>query len=71
VIEKYVEQALKRTEVGLSAEKAFNSLKNMGVAVMDIGQERYGYVTEPTFWQQRILKALKIPIPPRILIEQS
>ena len=71
LIEKYTEQALKRTEAGLSAEKAFNSLKNMGVAVMDIGQERYGYVTEPTFWQQRILKALKIPIPPRILIEQS
>jgi transposase len=70
LIEKYVEQALKRAEVGMSAEKTFESLKNMGVAVMKVGQEHYGYVTEPTFWQQRILKALGIKTPPRILIEK-
>jgi transposase len=71
LIEKYVEQALKRTDVGLSAEKAFKSLKNMGVAVMNIGPEHYGYVTEPTFWQQKVLKTLRVKTPSRILIEQG
>jgi len=71
LIEKYVEQALKTAEVGMSAERAFESLKNMGVAVMKVGQEHYGYITEPTFWQQRILKALGIKPPPRILGEQG
>jgi transposase len=71
LIEKYVEQALKRAEVGMSAEKAFQSLKNMGVAVMKVGHQHYGYVTEPTAWQRRILKTLGIKIPPRILIEQG
>jgi len=70
LIEKYVEQALKRAEVGMSAERAFESLKNMGMAVMKVGQDHYGYVTEPTFWQHRILKALGIKTPPRILIEK-
>jgi len=71
LIEKYVEQALRRAEAGMSAERAFESLKNMGVAVMKVGHEDYGYVTEPTFWQQRILKALEIKPPPRIMIEQG
>jgi len=71
LIEKYVEQALKRAEAGMSAERAFESLKNMGIAVMKVGQEHYGYITKPTFWQQRILKALGIEPPPRILVEQS
>ena len=57
-------------KVGISAERAFESLKNMGVAVMKVGQEHYCYITEPTFWQQRILKALRIERPPRILVEQ-
>jgi transposase len=71
LIEKYVEQALKKAEVGMSAERALESLKNMGVAVMKVGQEHYGYITEPTFWQQRILKALGIKPPPRILVGQG
>ncbi len=54
-----------------SSERAFEGHKNMGVAVMKVGQEDYGYVTMPTFWQQRILKALGIKPPPRILIEQG
>jgi len=57
--------------VGMSAERAFESLKNMGVAVMKVGREHYGYITEPTFWQLRILKALGIKPPPRILVEQG
>ena len=71
LIEKYVEQALKKAQVGMSAERAFESLKNMGIAVMKVGQERYGYITEPTFWQQRILKALGLKTPPRMLVEQG
>jgi len=71
LIEKYVEQALKTAEVGMSAERAFESLKNMEVAVMKVGREHYGCITEPTFWQQRTLKALGIKPPPRILVEQG
>ncbi len=55
----------------MSAEMAFESLKNMWMLVMKVGHEDYGYVTETSFWQQRILKALAIKTPPRILIEQD
>ncbi len=53
----------------MSEERAFESLKNMGVAVMKVGHEDSGCVTEPTFWQKRILKALGIKPPPSILID--
>jgi transposase len=71
LMEKYVERILKTAGIGLSGEKAFGSLSNMGVAVMKIGPERFSYVTRPTSLQSKILKALKIKTPQRDLYAAS
>jgi len=35
---------------------------------MKVGDESYAYVSEPTYMQQKILKALKIQSPSRIIM---
>lgn len=71
LIEKYTEKKLKAAKVQMSAEKAFASLSNMGIAVMKVEQEYYGYVTEPTYWQQRIMKAIGVKPPQRFRVGQN
>jgi len=71
LLEKLVEKALKRAQVPLSAEKALSSLKQMAVAVMQVGQESYGYVSKPTPRQRQVLAALNMPLPSRVLVPQK
>ncbi|GFP25150.1 hypothetical protein HKBW3S25_00600 [Candidatus Hakubella thermalkaliphila] len=71
LLEKLMEKALQRAQMPLSAEKALSSLKQMGVAVMQVGQESYGYVSEPTYRQRQVLAALDIPLPSRVLVPQK
>ncbi|GFP30932.1 IS1634 family transposase, partial [Candidatus Hakubella thermalkaliphila] len=71
LLEKLMEKALQRAQMPLSAEKALSSLKQMGVAVMKVGQESYGYVSEPTYRQRQVLAALDIPLPSRVLVPQK
>lgn len=71
LLEKLMEKALQRAQMPLSAEKALSSLKQVGVAVMKVGQESYGYVSEPTYRQRQVLAALDIPLPSRVLVPQK
>ncbi|GFP33803.1 hypothetical protein HKBW3S42_02142, partial [Candidatus Hakubella thermalkaliphila] len=71
LLEKLMEKALQRAQMPLSAEKALSSLKQRGVAVMKVGQESYGYVSEPTYRQRQVLAALDIPLPSRVLVPQK
>lgn len=55
--------------IKLTGEKVFSLFKQMGVAVMKVGEESYGYTSEPTYMQKKILKNLKVPLPPRVIME--
>jgi len=69
VIERVVEKMLRDREVNLTGEKVFSLFKQMGVAVMKIGEESYAYTSEPTYMQRKILKVLNLPFPPRVMME--
>jgi len=71
IIQKVVEKMLRDADIKLTGEKAFRLFKQMGVAVMKVGEESYAYVSEPTYMQQKILKALKIQSPPRIIMNPN
>jgi len=68
IIEKVVEKLLRDRGIEFTGEKVFSLFKQTGVAVMKVGEESYAYTSEPTFTQKKILKALKIPPPPRIIM---
>lgn len=70
-IQKVVEKMLRDRDINLTGEKVFRLFKQMGVAVMKIGEESYVYVSEPTYMQQKILKALKVQPPPRIIMNPN
>jgi len=69
VIQKVVEKMIRDRDVKLTKEKVFSLFKQMGVAVMKVGEESYAYTSEPTFIQKKILKALNLPLPPRVIME--
>ena len=60
---------LKDRDVKFTGEKVFSLFKQMGAAVMRVGEELYAYTSEPTYTQKRILKTLKIQPPPRVIME--
>lgn len=68
LLNRIADRALKEAEIRLSAERAFESLKRIGIAIMEVGEERYGYVSKTTARQQEILSALGIKPPNRVLI---
>lgn len=68
IIQKVAEKMLQDADIKLTGEKALRLLKQMGVAVMKVGDESYAYVSEPTYMQKKILKALKIQSPSRIIM---
>jgi len=65
---KVVEKMLQDADIKFTGKKTFSLFKQMGVAVMKVGDESYAYVSEPTYMQQKILKALKIQSPSRIIM---
>ena len=67
-IQKVVEKMLQNADIKFTGKKTFSLFKQMGVAVMKVGDESYAYVSEPTYMQQKILKALKIQSPSRIIM---
>jgi len=67
-IQKAVEKMLIDRGFKLTGEKAFSLFKQMGVAVMKVGEESYAYTSESTYTQRRVLNILKIPPPPRIIM---
>lgn len=68
-IEKVVEKLLRDRNISLTGEKVFSLFKQMGAAVMRVGEELYAYTSEPTYNQRRILKTLKIQPPLRVIRE--
>lgn len=68
-IQKVVEKKLRDMGIKLTGEKVFSLFKQMGVAVMKVGEESYAYTSEPTYMQRRILKTLKVESPPRVIME--
>lgn len=68
-IQKVVEKMLRDRGINLTGEKVFNLFKQMGVAVIKVGEESYAYTSEPTYMQNRILSSLKVKSPPRIIRE--
>lgn len=67
-IQKVVEKMLQDADIKFTGKKTFSLFKQMGVAVMKVGDESYAYVSEPTYMQQKILKAIKIQPPSRIIM---
>ncbi|MBT9147641.1 MAG: hypothetical protein DDT32_01403 [Syntrophomonadaceae bacterium] len=67
-IQKVVEKMLQNADIKITGKKTFSLFKQMGVAVMRVGDESYAYVSEPTHMQQKILKAIKIQPPPRMMM---
>lgn len=71
MIEKVVEKLLRDRDMEFTGEKVFSLFKQMGVAVMKVGDESYAYTSEPTYTQRKILKTLKIPLSPRIIMNPN
>lgn len=65
---KVVEKMLQDADIKFTGKKTFSLFKQMGIAVMKVGDESYAYVSEPTYMQQKVLKALKIQSPSRIIM---
>lgn len=65
---KVVEKMLHDVDIKFTGKKTFSLFKQMGIAVMKVGDESYAYVSEPTYMQQKILKALGIQSPSRIMM---
>ncbi len=71
LIERYVERALKHHNVGFSAGTAFESLSQLGAAVMEVDEERYTYISEPSRRDRLIFNALGLKFPSRCVIEKA
>ncbi len=71
LIERYVERTLKHHNVGFSAETAFESLSQLGAAVMEVDEERYTYISEPSRRDRIIFNALGLKFPNRCVIEKA
>ncbi|MFQ6115789.1 MAG: IS1634 family transposase [bacterium] len=68
LLNRVVDLKLKKRGIKFSAERAFESLKRMSIAVMEVGNEEYGYVSEVTPRQWQILSALGIKSPDKVLM---
>jgi len=68
ILQKVMEKILRKAGIKLTGDKAFRLLKQMGVAVMKVGEEYYAYTSEPTYMQRKILSTLKMQLPPRIIM---
>ena len=71
LMERIIERNLKGEGIDFSGQRALRHLKMLGIAVMEIGGELYGYVTKPTRRHQEIFNSLKIKSPPRFILEIS
>jgi hypothetical protein len=71
LIERYVERTLKHHNVGFSAETAFESLSQLGAAIMEVDEERYTYISEPSRRDRIIFNALGLKFPNRCVIEKA
>jgi hypothetical protein len=58
LIERYVERALLHHNIGFSARTAFESLSQLGAAVMEVDEERYTYISEPSRRDRIIFNAI-------------
>jgi transposase len=71
LIERYVERTLKHHNVGFSAGTAFESLSQLGAAIMEVDEERYTYISEPSRRDRIIFNALGLKFPNRCVIEKA
>lgn len=69
LIHRYVERALKAAGLQLSADHAFESVKHLGAATMQVEDKRYMYTSELTGRQRSVLNALGIKPPLRCRLE--
>jgi len=67
LIERYVEQSLKKHNAGFSALSAFESLSQSGAATMEKGQH-YIYIGKPGWRNAVTLKALGLKTPNRCVV---
>ncbi len=65
---KMMEKYLKMEQVDLSAPLAWESLKNIQITEIEFHKNKYQYLTELTYYQKIILKALEIKPPSRLTI---
>nr|WP_258189502.1 transposase [Candidatus Hakubella thermalkaliphila] len=68
---KIMERYLKMGKVNLSVPRAWESLQNMQITEIEFHGDKYQYLTELTYYQKIILKALKIKTPSRFTIAQK
>jgi transposase len=62
---KYLEKKLKEHKVSLSADMAWESLKNLSVGQLDFNGTTHSYVSEPTHYHKLIFKSLGLKSPNR------
>jgi transposase len=65
---KYLEKKLMEHKVSLSAEMAWESLKNLSVGQLDFNGTTHSYVSEPTYYHKLIFKSLGLQPPNRTTI---
>ena len=65
---KYLEKKLTEYEVSLSADMAWESLKNLNVGQLDFNGTTHGYVSEPTYYHKLIFKSLGLKSPNRTMV---
>ena len=66
---KYLEKELTEYEVSLSADMAWESLKNLSVGQLDFSGITHSYVSEPTYYHRLIFKSLGLKYPNRTTIQ--
>jgi len=68
---KYLEKKLTENEVSLSADMAWESLKNLSVGQLDFSGITHSYVSEPTHYHKLIFKSLGLKPPNRTSIQTN
>ena len=68
---KYLEKKLKEQKVSLSADMAWESLKNLSVGQLDFNGTTHSYVSEPTHYHKLIFKSLGLKSPNRTSIQTN
>ena len=71
LIERYVEQSLKKHNAGFSALSAFESLSQLGAATMEIKRQHYIYIGKPGWRNAVTLKALGLKTPNQCVINEK
>jgi len=66
---KYLEKKLTEYEVSLSADMAWESLKNLSVGQLDFNGTTHSYVSESTHYQKLIFNSLGLKSPTRASIQ--